>query len=125
MKVHGHPRTASDAANVAYIGADRNGQYLGMLQQQGLPVTEANVSCYAYHSVVQWSLAREGFGVAAMVDDVALATPGMMRVFDDITPFRFPIWLVSHRELRTSRSIRVVFEALADGLASINEVSPE
>jgi hypothetical protein len=28
----------------------------------------------------------------------------------------FPIWLVSHRELRTSRRIRVVFEALAAGL---------
>jgi hypothetical protein len=29
----------------------------------------------------------------------------------------FPIWLVTHRELRTSRRIRVVFEALAEGLA--------
>ncbi len=31
-------------------------------------------------------------------------------------PVLFPIWLVSHRELRTSRRIRVVFEALAQGL---------
>jgi hypothetical protein len=29
---------------------------------------------------------------------------------------RFPIWLVTHRELRTSRRIRVVFEALASGV---------
>jgi hypothetical protein len=33
---------------------------------------------------------------------------------------RFPIWLVSHRELRTSRRIRVVFEALAAGLLDEN-----
>lgn len=124
VKTHGHPRTASDAANVAFIGADRNSQYLGMLQYQGLPVTEDNFSCYAHHSVVQWSLAREGLGVAAMADDVALATPGMVRVFDDIPPFRFPIWLVSHRELRTSRSIRVVFDELAQGLAGPVEIAP-
>ena len=36
---------------------------------------------------------------------------------DDVPPVRFPIWLVTHRELRTSRRIRVVFEALAQGLA--------
>ena len=43
--------------------------------------------------------------------------PGIIRVLDDVPPLRFPIWLVTHRELRTSRRIRVVFEALAQGLA--------
>jgi hypothetical protein len=38
------------------------------------------------------------------------------RALDDVPPVRFPIWLVSHRELRTSRRTRVVFEALAQGL---------
>ena len=40
-----------------------------------------------------------------------------LAVVDDVAPVRFPIWLVTHRELRTSRRIRVVFEALAQGLA--------
>ncbi len=125
VKAHGHPRAASDAANVPFIGSDRNGLYLGMLQHHGLRVTEANFCCYANHSVVQWSLVRNGVGVAPMMEEVALATPGVVRVFDDLPPVRFPIWLVSHRELRTSRSIRVVFEALANGLASISDVSPD
>jgi hypothetical protein len=30
-----------------------------------------------------------------------------------VPPIRFPIWLVTHRELRTARRIRVVFDALA------------
>jgi hypothetical protein len=29
---------------------------------------------------------------------------------------RFPIWRVTHRELRTSRRIRAVFDLLADSL---------
>jgi len=54
------------------------------------------------------------------VDEIARDTPGIIRVLDDVPPLRFPIWLVTHRELRTSRRIRVVFEALAQGLASGN-----
>lgn len=57
-------------------------------------------------------------GIGAMMDEIALDTPGIVRVLDDVPPVHFPIWLVSHRELRTSRRIRVVFEALAQGLAA-------
>jgi len=52
-----------------------------------------------------------------MIDEIARDTPGIVRVLDDVPPVRFPIWLVTHRELRTSRRIRIVFEALAEGLA--------
>ena len=59
---------------------------------------------------------RHGLGIGAMIDEIARDTPGIVRVLDDVPPVRFPIWLVTHRELRTSRRIRVVFEALAAGL---------
>ncbi|MNU07731.1 hypothetical protein D3C72_2534650 [compost metagenome] len=59
-------------------------------------------------------------GIGAMMTEIARKTPGMVRVLDDLPPVRFPIWLVSHRELRTSRRIRVVFEALAAGLLDEN-----
>ena len=57
-------------------------------------------------------------GIGAMMESIARHTPGVVRVLDDLPPVHFPIWLVSHRELRTSRRIRVVFEALAEGLAN-------
>jgi len=117
VEVHGHPRNAEDAATLAFVGSDRSGHYLRHLQQHGLPVSEANFSCYAHHSVVNWALVRYGMGIGAMMDEIALGTPGIVRVLDDVPPVRFPIWLVTHRELRTSRRIRVVFEALAKGLA--------
>jgi DNA-binding transcriptional LysR family regulator len=116
VKTHGHPRTAEEAARLPFIGSDRTGQFLGQLRQHGLPVTEANFSCYAEHSVAHWNLVRESMGIGAMMDDVALSTPGVVRVLDDLPSIRFPIWLVSHRELRTLRRIRIVFDALAEGL---------
>jgi len=117
VKTHGHPRSAEDAAHLPFVGADRSGRYLGYLRAHGLPLSEANFSCYADHSVASWALVLQGMGIGAMLEEIALATPGVVRVLDELPPVRFPIWLVTHRELRTSRRIRVVFEALAQGLA--------
>lgn len=119
VKAHGHPRTAQDAAHVPFVCSDRSGQFLDYLQKHGLPLTEANFSCYCDHGVTQWELVRLGLGIGAMMNEIALGTPGVVRVLDDVPPVRFSIWLVTHRELRTSRPIRAVFEALAQGLASL------
>ncbi len=117
VNAHGHPRSAEDAARLSFVGSDRSGQYLGYLRMHGLPLSEANFSCYADHSVAHWALVRQGMGIGVMMEEIALATPGMVRVLDDLPPVRFPIWLVTHRELRTSKRIRMVFDALAQGLA--------
>ncbi|MCZ4316587.1 LysR family transcriptional regulator [Comamonadaceae bacterium G21597-S1] len=117
VRVHGHPRSAEDAARLPFVGSDRAGQFLGYLRQHGLPLQESNFSCFSDHSVAHWALVREGLGIGAMMDEVARSTPGVVRVLDEVPPVRFPIWLVTHRELRTARRIRAVFEALAHGLA--------
>jgi DNA-binding transcriptional LysR family regulator len=116
VRVHGHPRSPEDAAALPFVGSDRGGRFLAYLRQHGLPLGEANFSCYADHSVAHWALVRAGMGIGAMMDDIARDTPGIVRVLDDLPPVRFPIWLVTHRELRTARRIRVVFDALAAGL---------
>lgn len=116
VKVHGHPKSAQDAARHAFVGSDRAGAYLGYLRQHGLPLTEANFSCYADHTTNHWALVQAGVGIGAMMDEIAQVTPNMVRVLDEVAPVLFPIWLVTHRELRTSRRIRLVFDALAQAL---------
>ena len=66
--------------------------------------------------MAHWALVQQGLGIGAMMEEIARDTPGVVRVLDDVPPILFPVWLVTHRELRTSRRIRVVFEALAEGL---------
>lgn len=116
VKTHGHPRTADDAAHLPFVGSDRQGRYLAYLRAHGLNLSEANFSCYADHTVTHWALVQQGLGIGAMMEEIARDMPGLVRVLDDLPPIRFPVWLVTHRELRTSRRIRVVFEALAEGL---------
>lgn len=116
VRQNGHPRTAEEAARLPFVGSDRSGQYLAFLRHHGLPLTEASFSCYASNTAAHWALVSQGLGIGPMMKEIAEATPNMVRVLDDVPPVRFPIWLVTHRELRTARRIRVVFEAMALGL---------
>lgn len=117
VRRHGHPRRADEAARHAFVGSDRAGRYLAYLRQHGLPLEATNFSCYAANTLSHWSLVRGGLGIGPMMDEIARQTPDVVRVLDEVPPVRFPVWLVTHRELRTARRIRVVFDLLADALA--------
>ena len=85
----------------------------------GLPLSEANFSCYADHRwpTGRWCDKAWAFGV--MMEEIALATPGMVRARRP-APVRFPIWLVTPRAAHIKR-IRMVFDdalaCRADGRA--------
>lgn len=64
-----------------------------------------------------YSLVQMGLGIRAMMIEIARDTPGIVRVLEEVPPVRFPLWLVTHQELRTSRPLRAVFEALSQSLA--------
>ncbi len=115
---NGHPRTAEEAARHAFIGSDRTGRYLEYLRQHGLPLGPSNFVCYAENTMMNWALVRQGLGIGPMMDEIACAMPDVVRVLDDVPPVRFPFWLVTHRELRTARRIRLVFDMLADALGA-------
>lgn len=115
---HGHPRTAEDAGRHRFVGGDRAGRYLEYLRQHGLPLGPDNFSCHAENTMTNWSLVRQGLGIGAMMDEIAREVPGVVRVLDEVPPVRFPIWLVTHRELRTSRRIQMVFDRLAEALGA-------
>lgn len=53
---------------------------------------------------------RRSLGVRAMVEQIAQGMPSVVRVLDALLPVRFPIRPVTHRELRTARRIRRVFD---------------
>lgn len=118
VAAHGHPRTADEAVAHDFIGVDRSGRFLEYLRAHGLPLTTANIPLYSENSVTAWELVRQGLGIGVMMDDVARLTPGVVRVLEALPPVRFPIWLVTHRELRTARRIRVVFDVLAEHLSA-------
>jgi DNA-binding transcriptional LysR family regulator len=67
--------------------------------------------------LVMWELVKHGLGIGILDGNIGDAEPLVRRVLPDFKPFVFPIWLVAHRELSTSKRVRVVFDLLADELA--------
>jgi DNA-binding transcriptional LysR family regulator len=114
---HGHPRTPAQALGLDFIGVDRQGRYLEQLSQHGLPLLPQQFRVLSENSVTSWMLVQQGLGIGVMMDEIAQQTPGVVRVLDEVPAVRFPVWLVTHRELRTARRIRIVFDALAQALA--------
>ena len=46
--------------------------------------------------------------------------PELEQVLPDLPPFDVPVWLVTHRELHTSRRIRLVFDLIAEHVSGAN-----
>ena len=112
----GRPAKLADLAGHDFISFGDVDEMLGHYLPMGLPVSHDNFRLGSQSGVVAWEYTRQGFGITAMSDEVAEATPGIERVLPEMEPVRFPVWLTTHRELHTSRRIRLVFDVLADFL---------
>ncbi len=122
LRRHGTPRVLADLAGADIVGFDREGRFIRHLQGMGLPVTEANFPLMTENSVAAWEMVRAGLGIGVMMTDIAARMDGLVRLLPDLPPIRFPVWLVTHRELKTSRRIRIVYDILAEELAGGSSV---
>jgi len=84
----------------------------------GLSCREDQFPVVTSNHLLQWALCRQGAGVCVMMEEVGAQASGVVEVFRDLPKISVPIWVVCHRELRTSRRLRLVFDWLADGLAA-------
>ncbi|MEL6645947.1 MAG: LysR family transcriptional regulator [Pseudomonadota bacterium] len=113
---HGRPRSREDLAQHDFISMGNPAEYLSVLNAHGVPVTRAQMRYGSESALLGWTLMQEGLGIAPMSDDIASLTPGVERLSVEMDPLVVPIWLTTHRELRTSRRIRLVFDLLAEAL---------
>jgi len=114
---HGRPSSGEDLADAAFIGFEHSERLVRRLNAMGVPVTRDNFKVASDSGVVIWEMVKQGLGVSVMVREIADVTPGVECVLPDLDPFPVPIWLTTHRELHTSRRIRLVYDFLADALA--------
>lgn len=105
--------TPEDLARADFIGFDDNDQYLAGLKEVGVSLTPANFAVLTANHLVHWELVRQGQGIGVMVNRTGDADPLVTRAAPWLAPFTFPVWVVAHRELRTSRRVRLVFDLIA------------
>jgi DNA-binding transcriptional LysR family regulator len=111
-----------DLNRADFIGFEENELFLQGLRSIGLDLSSRNFPILSDSHQVQWELVKLGAGVGVTATRFGDAEPSVQRAAPDTPPFEFPIWLVAHRELATSRRIRLAFDFLATELAALPDV---
>jgi DNA-binding transcriptional LysR family regulator len=99
------------------IGSDADPSILRGFQAMGYPVTRESFVLRTDDFIVQWQAVRAGVGVGFVADYMTHADPDVMAVLPGaIKVPDLPMWLAVHREIRTNRRIRAVYDFLAEAL---------
>ena len=114
----GNPKVPYDLRHADFISIDNSGMFLKGLNALGLNLAQRNFPIFTENYLVMWELVKHGLGIGVLDGNIGDAEPLVRRALPDLGPLMFPIWLVAHREVNTSRRIRAVFDLLAEELAA-------
>ena len=112
----GRPVDTADMTRLDFIGFEEGDDLLNGLNAMGLNLTRRNFPIVADNGVVAWEMTKQGLGVGVMTREIAELTPEVEMVLPEFAPVPVPIWLTTHRELHSSRRIRLVYDLLAQAL---------
>lgn len=113
----GRPAQPEAFTKAAFIEIDGQGSLKALLARQGVVLEGANFPYRCRNFTVMWEMVRQGMGIGILDARIGDADPAVERAMPGFAPITFPIWLVAHRDTTRSRRLRVVFDALAEGLA--------
>jgi DNA-binding transcriptional LysR family regulator len=123
---YGLPRTVADIGKVQLLGFEPVERFVEHLSKAGITVTADQCRIVSANAVALWEMTRRGLGVGMMLRECAERMPGLVRLLPDLQGTTVPVWLVTHRELHTSKRVRLVFDAIAEQLSlrSIGSAAP-
>ncbi|MDG2045310.1 MAG: LysR family transcriptional regulator [Maricaulis sp.] len=117
LEQHGRPQTVEELAKLDFIGFEQNDLVIAAFAEIGLMLTPASFRLSSGSGTVTLELMRRGLGVGMLTRDIADFHPELELALPSLPSIPVPVWLVTHRELHTSRRIRLVFDRLADALS--------
>lgn len=116
LRRRGVPRQPSDLLAHDLIGGDRNDDTLKGFAAQGLVVGREQFAFRADDLIVVWQAVRAGLGVGFVSEHLIRSDPAVIPVLPKLKIEPLPVWLAVHKEIRTSKRIRAVYDFLADAL---------
>ena len=112
----GRPETLADIQKLDFIGFETRDMLIPHMKQNGLPLTGAHFRFTVDSGPAAIELTRAGLGVGILIADDAEVFSDLERIWPDFGPVEVPVWLVTHRELHTSKRIRLVYDLLSEML---------
>jgi len=117
LDARGRPSDPDDLTDADFIGYESPERMIAILNPLGLSLTKSNFKLTSKSGLVIMELLKQGLGITVMPKEFVALTPGIECVLPGLVTIPVSTWLVTHRELHTSRRIRLVFDALAEALS--------
>lgn len=115
----GNPKSIAELNNANFIDVQKSGRLLSLLNAQGFNLSTRNFPVVTKNHIVQWELVKHGVAISGMLQEIGDQEPLVERlVIPGLAPITAELWLVTHKELRTSRRVRMVFDFLVSEFAN-------
>ncbi len=106
------------------IGQDRQNLIINGFKQAGIKhngkdINRDNFAIKSDSHEVVWKSLLNGLGISFQTLKACENHPSLVRILPEIKLDSLPIWLVAHKEVKTSRRIRLVYDAFCDYFAKI------
>ena len=113
-------RQPADLLQHDLIGNDTDLSILRGFQAMGYAVGAEAFALRTDDLIVQWQAVRAGLGIGFVADYMARTEPDVVQVLPGLLPIPdLPMWLAVHREIRTNKRIRAVYDFLAEALPQL------
>jgi DNA-binding transcriptional LysR family regulator len=117
LEAHGTPLRLDDPAFAA-IGFDRELLMQRAMAEQQVNLTRERFAFRADHDLAQFAALRAGFGIGACQAPIAARHPDLVPVLQDQFRYELEVWVAMHEDLKSSRRMSLMFDALVEGLAA-------
>ena len=116
LRRRGVPRHPPDLLAHDLIGGDRDEGTLRGFAAQGLAVERKDFAFRTDDLIVVWQAVRAGLGIGFVSEHQLRLDPAVIAVLPKVKIEPLPVWLAVHKEIRTSKRIRAVYDFLSDAL---------
>ena len=111
------PNRLEDLFEHDLVGLDRSDLIIVAARAMGFELTRANFIVRTDSQTAGWELIKAGLGIGFGQRRLVAEASGMVALLPEVN-FPMEVWLTTHKELVTSRRIRAVYDALAEGFSA-------
>jgi len=112
----GRPRTPADLLRHRLIGYDRDDTIERGFARMGLPIAREAFALRTDDQVAYGQLVAAGAGIGFVASYNTVHWPGVERLLPVLQIAPLPCWLAVHREIRSNKVVRRVYDFLAEAI---------
>lgn len=114
IETNGPFNSVKDLSKAKFVSMGDLTVFIEGMKTFGIELSKKNFPIITESHFVHWNLVKEGLAVGFMPHEIGDKDNSVERVLKDFKGISYSTWIVSHRELKTNRRIRFVFDQLVE-----------